>query len=46
MLLRHLEGTFDEQDISFKGMYSILWKIEEFSKISDSTYSFSSDGTM
>jgi tetratricopeptide (TPR) repeat protein len=25
MLLRHLEGTFDEQDISFKGMYSILY---------------------
>ena len=25
MLLRHLESTFDEQDISFKGMYSILY---------------------
>jgi hypothetical protein len=24
MLLRHLESTFDEQDIAFKGMYNIL----------------------
>jgi tetratricopeptide (TPR) repeat protein len=24
MLLRHLESTFDEQDISFKGIYNIL----------------------
>jgi hypothetical protein len=58
MLLRHLESTFDEQDIAFKGMYNILksfdrqrrplgnGKIDEISKISDSTYSFSSDGTM
>ena len=25
MLLRHLESTFDEQDIAFKGMYNILY---------------------
>jgi tetratricopeptide (TPR) repeat protein len=25
MLLRHLESTFDQQDISFKGMYNILY---------------------
>jgi hypothetical protein len=24
MLLRHLESTFDEQDIAFKGMYNKL----------------------
>jgi tetratricopeptide (TPR) repeat protein len=28
MLLRHLESTFDEQDIAFKGMYNILFVYE------------------